>query len=446
LASERTQGGYDSRAVWRIAAPMMLSNVSIPLLGMVDSAVVGHLESPVYLGAVAVGATIFNFLFLGMNFLRMGTTGLAAQVHGRGHADDLRTVLAQAVLTALALAAALLLLQVPLRSAAIALVGPSPDVAMLTATYFQVRIWSAPFVLTNFALIGWFIGMQDARAPLVLMLATNLVNIALDLFFVAVLGWGVTGVAIATVIGEGVGTVIGVLLVARHLHAWPGTWVRSRILDPERIRELFRINGNLWVRTLTLMFAFGFLTAMGARQGQLILAANAVLLNFQSFMAYGLDAFAHAAEAFIGRALGARDATGLRQAFRVCMRWSMGFALVAAALVAMAGMPAAGLITDIEPVLATVAVYLPWLVLSPLVSHWCFLYDGVFVGATRAREMRDTMLLSCFLVYLPTWWLLQPWGNHGLWAAFMAFMAARGLSMHLLWGRMLKDGRIALAA
>jgi MATE family multidrug resistance protein len=437
---------YDDRAVWRIAAPMMLSYISLPLLGMVDSAVVGHLESPVYLGAVAVGATIFNFLFLDMNFLRMGTTGLTAQVHGREDPHEARTVLAQAVLTALALATIVLLLQLPLRSASIALIGPSTDVAAQTATYFGVRIWSAPFVLVNFTLIGWFVGMQDGRAPLMLMLTTNIINIVLDLVFVFVLGWGVAGVAAATVIAEVCGTLVGVLLIRRHLRRWQGDWLRDHIFDLARIRRLFEINGNLWVRTLTLMFAFGFLTAMGARQGDLILAANAILLNFQSFMAYGLDAFALAAEALIGRAVGSKDRDGLDQAFRICMRWSLYFALFFAALMAVAGMPVTYLITDLEPVRSAVAVFLPWMIVSPLISHWCFFYDGVYVGVTRAREMRDTMLISCFLLYLPAWWLLQPFGNHGLWAAFMVFMAARGITMHLLWRRMIGDGRVDLAA
>lgn len=440
--------GYDDRAVWRIAAPMMLSNVSIPLLGMVDSAVVGHLDSPIYLGAVAVGATIFNFLFLGLNFLRMGTTGLAAQANGREDADEERTVLGQAALTALALAAALILLQVPLAQAAFAVIGASQDVTAEATTYFAIRIWAAPMVLVNFSLVGWFLGMQDARAPLVLMLTTNLVNIVLDLLFVVGFGWGVAGVAIATVIAEGAGTVLGLLLVRRHLRARPGRWQRSALLDPVRMRALFAINGNLWVRSLTLMFAFGFLTAMGARQGDLILAANAVLLTFQSFMAYGLDAFAHAAEAFIGKALGGRDREGFAQAFRVSMRWSIRFALVFAVVVAVLGVPVIGLITDLPAVRAAAAAYLPWLVVSPLISHWCFLYDGVYVGATRAREMRDTMLISCFAAYLPAWWLLDRLGagNHGLWAAFMVFMAARGLTMHLLWRRMQRDGRVELTS
>jgi MATE family, multidrug efflux pump len=441
--NDTAKSSYDDRAVWRIAAPMMLSYVSVPLLGMVDSAVVGHLDSPVFLGAVAVGAVIFNFLFLGMNFLRMGTTGLTAQVHGRDDPHEARTVLAQAVLTAVAIAALLLLLQMPLRSAAIALIGPSTEVASHTATYFGIRIWSAPFVLINFTLIGWSVGMQDGRAPLILMLTTNLINIVLDLVFVFGFGWGVAGVAIATVIAEASGTLVGLLLIRRHLSRWPGHWLRDHILDVDRIRVLFAINGNLWVRTMTLMFAFGFLTAMGARQGDLLLAANAVLLNFQSFMAYGLDAFALAAEALIGRAIGARDPAGLDRAFRVCLRWSIGFAVIFAALVAFAGMPVTALITDIPSVRDTVAVFLPWMIVSPLISHWCFFYDGVFVGATRAREMRDTMLISCFAAYLPAWWLLQPFGNHGLWAAFMVFMAARGITMHVLWRRMLRDGRVA---
>lgn len=423
------------RTVWRIAGPMILSNISVPLLGMVDTAVMGHLPSPVFLGAVAVGATIFSFLFMGLNFLRMGTTGLTAQIHGRGDSDAMRTALAQALITAGGLALLLLLFQAPLARIAVLLVGPSPEVAELAAEYFGVRIWSAPFVLANFALIGWFLGMQDARAPLAMMLGTNLVNIVLDLVFVLGLGMDVTGVALASVLAEGFGLVLGLMLARRILGHWPGRWRWERIRHLEDLKRLFGVNANLFIRTLSLMFAFAFLTAQGARLGDVILAANAVLLNFLNFMSYGLDGLAHAAEALIGRAIGARDRRGLDAAYRIGLAWSVAFAGGFALLVLALGPALVALLTDIQEVRDAAGRYLPWLAAAPVVAVWCYFYDGAFVGATRAREMRDTMLVSVLLVYIPSWYLLRPFENHGLWAAFLLFLAARGLTLHLAWRR-----------
>ncbi len=424
-----SQQDFAHRAVWRIALPMIISNLSVPLLGMVDTAVMGHLPSPHYLGAVAIGSVIFSFLFMGLNFVRLSTTGLTAQAHGAGDGTEIRTVFAQALLSALALAALLLALQLPLGKAALLLMQPSDQVAVEAARYYSVRIWSAPATLVNFAMVGWFIGMQNARAALFVMLATNLTNIALDFWFVVGLGYTASGVALASVIAEVVGVITGAVILHKLLASNPGRWSAAAVRDAGRFSRLFSVNGNIFVRTLALMFAFGFLTAMGARQGDVILAANAIILNFQYFMSYGLDGFANAAEALVGRAIGARSRAGFVRAVRLSLYWTLGVSLLFSLAYLVFGRAIVRALTDIEIVRLTAFSYLPWMVLSPLVSAWSFLWDGVFVGGTRAREMRDAMLISAFLVYLPAWYLAQGLGNHGLWLAFMAFMAARGISM-----------------
>ena len=307
---------YTSRNVWALAAPMILSNVTVPLLGIVDTAVMGHLENPVYVGAIAVGGTIFNFLFVGLNFLRMGTTGLAAQARGAGDANEMRTVLVQALLISLALAVLLILLQQPVGALAFWLIAPDADVLSPAQTYFSIRIWAAPAALANFALVGWFIGMQNTRAPLYIMLATNLTNIALSLLIVLGLGYRAGGVALASVIAEFTGVLVGGWLARRELAGFAGRILKNHILDPTRLRRILSVNGNILVRTLSLMFVFGFVTAQGARQGTALLAANAILINFQFFMAYALDGFAHSAEALVGRALGERSLTGGRRAVK----------------------------------------------------------------------------------------------------------------------------------
>lgn len=427
MAKDRQE--YAHRAVWRIALPMIISNLSVPLLGMVDTAVMGHLPSPHYLGAVAIGSVIFSFLFMGLNFVRLSTTGLTAQAHGAGDGGEIRTVLIQAVCSALVLASVLLVLQGPLGSAALLLMNPGAEVAVEAARYYSIRIWSAPATLINFALIGWFIGMQNARAALYVMLATNLCNIALDFWFVVGLGYTADGVALASVLAEIVGAVTGVLIMRRLLSANPGAWNSAHISDGARFVRLFSVNGNIFLRTLTLMFAFGFLTAMGARQGEVILAANAIMLNFQYFMSYGLDGFANAAEALVGRAIGAKSRAGFLRAVRLSLGWTLGVSLLFSLVYFVFGRAIIRLLTDIEVVRLSAFAFLPWIVLSPVVSAWSFLWDGVFVGGMRVKEMRDAMLISAFLVYLPVWYLTQGLGNHGLWLAFIAFMAARGITM-----------------
>jgi len=426
------------RQVWRIAAPMILSNLSVPLLGMVDTGVTGHLDSPAYLGAVAIGASIFGFLYTGMNFLRMGTTGMAAQRFGASDNDGLRVSLGQGLVVAVAIALVLIALQKPLGLLAMDLIGAEARVREAALTYFRIRIWSAPGTLANFVLIGWFLGLQNARVPLLLFLTINIVNIALDLLFVVVLGMKVDGVALASVIAEYTGLAAGLAFAARELITHEGHWPFEKLVRPGAYTAFFSINTNLFVRTIALMFTFAFVTAQGARLGSLILAANAVLMNLQNLTSFALDGIAHAAEALVGKAIGERRRIALEQSVRVCLKWSLIFAIVIAAAYVLAGRPLVRLLTDLPDVRETAMRFLPWLVISPLVSVWPFLYDGVYVGATRAREMRNIMLVSTVVVFLPAWYLLRGFGNHGLWLAFMLFMASRGIGMHVGYRRLLR--------
>jgi len=421
--------------VWRIAAPLILSNISVPLLGMVDTAVMGHLEEPWYLGAVAVGATIFSFLYTGVNFLRMGTTGLAAQACGARDGAAVRTSIGQAVIVALSIAFVLLALQQPAGSIALALLGPGPEVAEFARVYFDVRIWSAPATLANYAIVGWFIGLQNARVPLAIVLVINLTNIVLDLAFVVGLGMKTEGVALASVVAEFTGLAVGLAFVARELKRWPGRFERAALTRFDRYGPFFSVNGNLFLRTMALMFALGFLTARSARLGDVLLAANAILLNLQYLLSYALDGLAHAAEALVGKAMGERSRENLRRAVRLSLLWSLAVAVAFSLFYALAGPAIIRLLTELPEVVRAALTYLPWMVASPVVSVWSFLYDGVFVGATRAREMRNIMVLSAFGVFVPVWFLTQPWGNHGLWFAFLAFMGARGIGMHWYYRR-----------
>jgi MATE family, multidrug efflux pump len=426
------------RQVWRIAAPMILSNLSVPLLGMVDTGVTGHLDSPAYLGAVAIGASIFGFLYTGVNFLRMGTTGMVAQRYGAGDNDGLRVSLGQGLVVAAAIALVLIALQKPVGPLSMRLIGAQAQVREFALTYFSIRIWSAPGTLANFVLIGWFLGLQNARVPLLMFLTINIVNIALDLLFVVVLGMKVEGVALASVIAEYTGLAAGLAFAARALRAHEGNWPFARLVRLRAYTAFFSVNTNLFVRTIALMFTFAFVTAQGTRLGSLILAANAVLMNLQNLTSFALDGIAHAAEALVGKAVGERRRSALEQSVRLCLKWSLIFAAGIAATYAVAGQPLIRLLTDLPAVREAAMRFLPWLVVSPLISVWPFLYDGVYVGATRAREMRNFMLISTVLVFLPAWYLLRGFGNHGLWLAFMLFMASRGIGMHIGYRRLLE--------
>ena len=423
--------------MWRIAAPMILSNVSVPLLGMVDTAVMGHLESPTYLGAVAIGGTIFTFLYIGMNFLRMGTTGIAAQRYGAEDNDGLRVALGQALIVSLAIAVVILLLQLPIGKIALALLGGDTETQSHAATYFYIRVWSAPGTLANYVLIGWFLGLQNARVPLLIFLTINITNILLDLLFVVGFGMKIEGVALASVIAEYTALCVAIGFAARELRRHPGHWLLARLSRLSAYRAFFSVNANLFIRTMALMFTFAFITAQGARLGPLILAANAVLINFQNLTSLGLDGFAHAAEAMVGRAVGRNDEAALRHTVRLTLKWSLIFATGFVITYIVAGPFIVGLMTDLPEVRETTMVYLPWLIVSPLISVWCFLYDGVYVGMTRAREMRNIMLFSTFGVFIPAWLVTQPLGNHGLWLALMAFLASRGIGMHIGYKRAL---------
>jgi MATE family multidrug resistance protein len=423
------------RQVWRIAAPMILSNISAPLLGMVDTGVTGHLDSSIYLGAVAIGSTIFGFLYTGMNFLRMGTTGIAAQCYGAHDNDGLRVSLGQAFVAALLIACILLALQWPIGHFAMLLIGPDPDVEVFALEYFSIRVWSAPGTLANYVLMGWFLGLQNARVPLLIFLTINITNIVLDLLFVLGLGMKVDGVALASVVAEYSGLFVGLYFATHALRRRAGRWPFARLLNIRAYAAFLAVNGHLFIRTMALMFTFGFVTAQGARLGGLILAANAVLLNLQFLTSFALDGIAHAAEALVGKAVGEKHREALEQSVRLALKWSLIFATGFCMLYLVTGSLLIGLLTNLPDVRETALQYLPWLIVSPLVSVWPYLYDGVYVGATRARQMRNIMVFSTFVVFVPAWYVLQGFGNHGLWLAFTLFMASRGIGMHIGYRR-----------
>ena len=433
------------RAVFALALPMVFSNVTTPLLGLVDTWVIGHLGQAWFLGGVSVGATLINLLFWLLGFLRMSTTGLTAQAQGAASAEGQLDTLARALGLAVGLGLTLLLLVLPFLPAIIGLSGGSPEVQVYAGDYVSVRIWSAPAALCNLVIMGWLLGMQDARSPMLLLILSNLVNMVLDAWFVLGLGWQVRGVAAASLLADYCSLGVGLWLVSRRLRhlpaeVWQGAW--SRWWQWPAVRRLLGLNRDIFIRSLCLQLCFTFMTLQGARLGDVAVAANAVLLNFLMLISYGLDGFAYAVEAMVGRAIGRRDRQGLREAIVLNLGWALLIAIAFALGFAMGGRQLIAHITDIPAVIAEANRQLPWLIAMPLLAVWCFLLDGVFIGATRAREMRNSMLVAVFAGFFPIWWLCQGWGVAALWAAMAALMTGRGLTLGWLCWQLECDGRL----
>lgn len=418
--------------IWALAWPIILSNITVPLLGLVDTAVVGHLPDPRYLAGVTLGATLFSFLYWGFGFLRMGTTGLVAQAMGRDAPSDVRNLLGQSLIIAVGIGVLLILLGSPLISLGLWLLDGSAEATPLAREYAEIRLWSAPAVLANYAILGWFLGQQNSRVTLMILLLTNGVNILLDVWFVVGLGMTSNGVALASVLADYSALAFGGYLVMRQLGLLEGHFQRQRLLAWNAYAALFNVNANLFVRTLGLLFAMAFFTAQGARQGDTVLAANAVLLQFIMLTSYALDGFAHAAESLVGRAYGRRDWPAFAATVRAAARFSFWTAGAAALLFALGGNQLIALLTGLEEVRAVAAVYLPWMVLMPLIAVWSYLLDGVFIGTTAVSQMRNSIFAG-LAVYLPCWWWLQDAGNHGLWLALTLFTVTRSLVLILYY-------------
>ena len=424
-----------TRQVWALAFPIILSNVTVPLLGAVDTAVMGHLDSPVYLGAVAIGSLVFNYLYWGFGFLRMGTTGLTAQALGADNADEVRATLGRAVITAVGLGLLILTVQSPVIWLMYTAFEASAAVEDFSATYIAIRIWSAPAALVNYALLGWFIGLGRMRLVLLVQVAMNGLNIILDLVFVLGLGMTVDGVALATVIAEIFGMILSLALAIGVVRAVGGRWDLNRLRAVAAFRRLAAINGNLFLRTLFLISAFGWFTAYGARFGDVTLAANAVLLTFLTIASYALDGFAHAAETLVGQSVGRRNESDYRSAIIASTKLAGLVGVLFTLVFVIGGSPLIAALTGIAEVQMEARRYLLWAAAVPIVGVWAYQLDGIYLGATSTRAMRDTMAVS-FVVYLGlSLWAMSIWGNHGLWAAFLFFFAVRGVALAVLWPR-----------
>jgi MATE family multidrug resistance protein len=425
-----------NRRVLRLAGPIILSNVSVPLVGLVDTAVVGHLPGAENIGAVAIGAVTLGFFYWGFGFLRMSTTGFTAQALGADDRDEARAVLARAALLAISLGLLAALLKGAVAWLAIRVIAPDSAVAELARSYIAVRLLGAPAGLFNIACIGWFVGVRDTRPALIAQVGLNLINMALAIWFVIGLGWGVKGVAAAGVIAEYGAAALWVFFARGRLAQVGGIWRWDLVRRLDRLTLLFAANRDIFLRSLCLQMAFMTFTAVGARMDEVTLAANAVLTNMQSILAYGLDAFANVTEAMAGNAVGARDRARFRTAIRVTSRWALGLAVVYALGYWLAGPSLIGLLTNQPEVREATIRYLPWMVFSPFISVCTFQIDGIFIGATRGADMRNGMVISVAIYVGALLLLVPPLGNHGLWLSLMILLTARFVTLAMRYPRL----------
>ena len=422
------------KALWRLALPMILSNITVPLLGLVDTAVIGHLDSAVYLGGVAVGATATSFLFMLLLFLRMSTTGLTAQAFGAKDPYGLARALVQPLLLAFGAGIAIVLLRGPLIDLALYVVGGSDAVLEQARRFLEIRWLSAPASLANLVLLGWLLGVQYARAPVILLVVGNVINIALDLWLVMGLHLNVRGAALATMCSEYATLLVGLLMVAKVLRLRGISLALLKDAWRGNLRRLLALNRDIMLRSLLLQLCFGALTVYGARLGGDIVAINAVLMTMLTFTAYALDGFAYAVEAHSGQAYGARDGSQLARVWKAAIRQSGLVALAFALVYALCGERIVALLTSLPELQQLADRYLVWQMILPVVGVWCYLLDGMFIGATRGAEMRNSMAVAA-LGFGITLLSVPYLGNHGLWLALTVFLALRGLSLAWIWRR-----------
>ena len=424
-------------SIARKAWPIIVANASVPLPGLVDVAVIGHYGSTADLGALALGALLFNFVYWSFGFLRMATTGFVAQAAGAGDAAEVRAALVRPLLMGMALGVAVWALQWPLGRVYFAVMDASAAVAGTGTEYFGARVWGAPAALALYALCGALVGLGRSRALLAVQLLLNGLNAGLDVYLAGVLGMGARGIGFGTAIAEWTTCVVAAVVVWRLLRAGHHDgepflpW--ARITDRAQLRRTLAANGDIMVRTLCLLAGFGWFARQGAALGDATLAANHLLLQLVSFSAFFLDGFAYVAEAQVGSALGARDGARLRRAVRLTSELAAATAALLAAMLWLGGPFAVGVLTSLPDVARLAHAHLPWVALYVLLSVAAFQLDGVFIGATRTRQMRNAGLASLAVFLLAAWPAAALWGNHGLWAAFVVFVVARALALLPGW-------------
>ena len=416
-----------NRKILQLAIPSIVSNITVPLLGLVDVAIVGHLGSASYIGAIAVGGMLFNMIYWIFGFLRMGTSGMTAQAYGKRDLTEVVRTLLRAVGVGLLISLGLWILQSPILRGAFVLIDATEEVKRWASLYFNICIWGAPAVLGLYGFAGWFIGMQNSRFPMFIAITQNIVNIAASLCFVFVLGMKVEGVALGTLIAQYAGLWLKYYGSLKAYIDWDGLW------DGEAMRRFFSVNSDIFFRTLCLVAVTTFFTSTGARQGDVILAVNTLLMQLFTLFSYIMDGFAYAGEALAGRFIGAKNDVGLRRCIRLLFLWGIGLSLSFTILYAFLGRDFLGLLTNDTSVIKASGDYFYWVLAIPLCGFSAFLWDGIFIGATATRQMLCSMLVASATFFIIYYLFYRSMGNHALWMAFLGYLSLRGGMQWILW-------------
>ncbi len=417
------------RKIFRLALPNIITNVTVPLLGMIDIAVAGRLGSAVYIGAIALGANIFNMIYWNFGFLRMSSSGFASQAYGARNFTEAMNVLIRSLAIGLGVGFLIILLQYPIGKLAFSLIKSGSETVNYVSTYFYIVVWGAPAVLGMYAFKGWFIGMQNARIPMIIAILNNVLNIILSVFFVFGLGMSIDGIALGTALSQIVSFLVAAALWWKYYRRLNKYIRKKTIWVKHVIREYFRVNGDIFVRTFLLTLVTTFFTFASSGMGETILAVNALLMQFFMLFSYFMDGFAYAGEALTGRYVGAKNAPMLRYMIKRIFFWGLLVSFVAITVYLFFPEIILKLLTNDMYIIEQTKVYIIWTLLIPIAGFAAFLWDGIFIGATASAEMRNAMIIST-IVFFSSYFTLTPvWGNNGLWFSFIFYLAVRGITL-----------------
>ena len=428
-----------NREILQIALPSIVSNITVPLLGLIDVTIVGHLGAASYIGAIAVGGMLFNIIYWIFGFLRMGTGGMTSQAYGRGDEAEMMRLLTRSTGVGMLIALTLLVLQYPIERTAFSLIETTPEVERLAATYFRICIWGAPAVLGLYSFSGWFIGMQNSRYPMFIAITQNIVNILMSLVLVYGLEMKIEGVAIGTLVAQYAGWLMAIgLWMHRYKHLRPHAELRS-LTDKGAMRRFFQVNRDIFLRTLCLVSVTVFFTSAGAAQGEVILAVNTLLMQLFTLFSYIMDGFAYAGEALAGKHIGADNRPALRTMVRQLFVWGIALALAFTLIYGIGGEGFLSLLTNEESVITASSTYFYWVLAIPLAGFAAFLYDGIFIGATATGLMLRAMFVASVAFFLIYFGCREAMGNHALWLAFITYLSLRGIVQGYLGRKIIRS-------
>ena len=429
-----------NHSILKLAIPNIISNITVPLLGLVDMMLMGHLDSVSYIGAIGLGGTIFSVMYSIFSFMRAGTTGFTAQAYGGNKHQEISYGFYRSMGIALIATVLVLSLQRPIEWIAMQLLNGSDEVLRYTSDYFRVRIWAAPAVLSLYTFNGWYIGMQSTTIPMVIAILINAVNIGLSVLFVNVFNMGVAGVALGTVIAQYIGLLTAIIFMMAKYREYLIPIEKKILLQADKLKRFFKVNTDFMIRSILLVLTIAFFTNQSAKLGDDILAVNMILMQFFYIFSYFTDGFAYAGEALVGRFTGAHDHENLKKTIKYLLLWGLGLSIPFTLLYWAFPETFIHLISDQPGIAEQARPYYIYMILIPVITFAAFLWDGIYIGATAAKEIRNTMIIASLIVFLPAWYFLMPiYGNHGLWIAFLLFMVARGVSMTVMAPRIWKS-------